>query len=80
MVKVASEVWGSAFGGLGFGKAGSDRPFLGVRPDPDGKHFTIQSVTHNEDDGTASADEIKVISGGAARSTPCSPGGQPPRR
>jgi serine protease Do len=39
----ASEVWGSPFNILGFGKLG--QPFLGVRPDPDSKPFKILAVT-----------------------------------
>ena len=41
----ASEVWGNPIGGFGFGKAGPDRPYLGVRPAGMAKLFTIESVT-----------------------------------
>jgi len=57
----ASEVWGSALGGLGLGKLGPDRPFLGVRPDPDAKLFTIESITPDSPAAKAGLRENDVI-------------------
>jgi serine protease Do len=57
----ASEVWGNPLGGPGMGKVGPDRPFLGVRPDPDAKHFTIESVTPNSPAAKAGLRENDVI-------------------
>jgi serine protease Do len=42
----ASEVWGSPFNFFAKTKQSAE-PFLGVRPDPDGKAFTIAAVTPN---------------------------------
>ena len=57
----ASEVWGSPLGGVRLGKSDPDRPFLGIRPAHEAKHFTIESVSPNSPAAKAGLREGDII-------------------